>query len=206
MKTLEKIFIFLSVVPLIGIILFPPDYRFIGDIGWFFLLGILAVHPLVDIFPNINFFKRLMPMRKSAGILCGSLLISHTLAYLVNANGLTWSNIFSSAMWNPAGYFFWGWIGIIIILALTLTSNLWSIIHLKKWWKKLHYTTYIAFFMGVMHQIFIVTYLEGSFFNNRMVSTLWPILLLVFLRALAMSGFKINLPYKEPNVVPNTNN
>lgn len=196
-KSLEKIFILLSVVPLIGILLFPPDYRYIGDVGWYFLLAILAVHPLVDIFPNIILFKKMMPLRKSAGILCGSLLISHSVAYFVSTTGLSWSSLTSQAIWDPKEFFFWGMIGIFIIILLTLTSNLWSVIHLKKWWKRLHFLTYVAFFMGAIHQILIILNYEAGNWNSRMLSTLIPILILVFLRILAMSNLKINVPLKK---------
>lgn len=185
MKFIEKIFIFLAVVPFVGIVLFPQDYRLIGDIGWYLLLAILAVHPLVNIFPSVIFFKKLMPLRKSAGILCGSLLFFHTLSYFISTTGLSWSSLLLPWIWDPYRYFFYGVIGIIIIILLTLTSNLWSIIHLKKWWKRLHYFAYVAFVMGAIHQIMIVLETENGEWNSYMLTTIIPIIVLLFLRLLS---------------------
>ena len=191
-KLLEKIFIFLAVVPLVGVLVYPPDFRLIGDLGWYLLLAIMALHPLVNIFPNVVFLKKLMPLRKSAGILCGSLLFFHVVAFFVSSIGLTLESFLSAMIWDYKGIYFWGMIGVLIIILLTLTSNLWSVIHLKKWWKRLHYLTYVAFILGAVHVVLVILYRENWEWNRYMLTTAIPIAVVVFLRILSFVGFKIS--------------
>ena len=81
----KKVLLFSSLVPLLGIFFLPADFRNLGEFAWFLLIFILVLRPLGDVFVDFKILKALLPLRKEAGILCGSLAIGHSIGYFFDA-------------------------------------------------------------------------------------------------------------------------
>ncbi len=189
---LQKVFIFLAIVPPVGIYFFPDDFRNIGTYGWYLLFSLLFLRPLGDIFPDIRFFRALLPLRKEGGILTASLVLSHVWGYFLSNDIPFFSSIFDAYIWDPTHHFFWGALGAIISFLLLITSNVLSLRILKVWWKRLHRLVYPFFFVGLIHIILIRYFREGAFFSHDVLETVIPAVVLLIVWILSFQKFQIN--------------
>ncbi len=188
---IKQILIFLSIIPMAGIFIFPESFRSLGEISWQILLFILFIRPLSEIFTDLKIFRGLMPLRKELGILCGSFAVAHSIGYFLNGNITLPSGFLDSEIWNISDYYFWGMIGFIIALILTLTSNIFSIKILKRYWKKLHRLTYIFFFVIIIHIVLIRAFNEGTFMAFEVWNSVLPALALIVLWGVSFAKIKI---------------
>ena len=114
--------------------------------SWLVLVFVFYIRPLTDVFPKVKIFRTLVALRKEAGILCGAILLAHGFTMLLNY-GPSMQDIIDAI--SPVGI--WKRDGYIIAFLLTITSNTWSMRVLKKYWKYLHYLTYLFFLKGSHH-------------------------------------------------------
>ena len=194
-KFFEKVILFLSIVPILGIFLFPEDFRNLGELSWHLLILILIIRPLGDVFPEFKIFRGFLPLRKNLGILCGSLGIAHSIGYFFNSKLALPSSFFRAEIWDFHQHFFWGMIGFLIMIILTITSSFIAMIHLKHWWKRLHRMVYLLFFVVAIHVILIKFGKTGNFFDPEVLSAFLSILVLSTLWILSM--FKISFRFKK---------
>jgi len=192
---LQKVFLFSAAAPIVWIFFFPDNYRELGEMCFNLLIAILALRPLGDIFPGLRIFRGLLPLRKEAGILCGSLGVAHGIGYFL-VNDLSFSDIFSSYLYDPRGYFFWGVIAVVIAFLLASTSNLFSMRLLKRNWKRLHRLVYVFFFATVLHIVIIRMGYEGTFWSSRVFEVFLPALFLLFLWLLSVFKFSFSFGKK----------
>lgn len=190
---IKKIILFLSIVPVVGIFLLPEDYRNMGELSWNLLFFLLLLRPVGQIFVDFGILKALLGMRKELGILCGSLAIAHGIGYfLVNDISMP-SGFFDAYIWDITGYYFWGMIGFCIAIILTITSNMFSMKLLKRWWKKLHRITYIFLFVVAVH-IILIRYSKTGI-SVEMMKGISPIFILTFFWIL--STYKMTFSFRK---------
>ena len=189
----QKILLFLAFVPLVGIFFLPMDYRNLGELSWKLLLLIVFLRPLSDIFPEFKILKRVLPLRKEVGILCGTLAIAHSIGFFLN-KGISLENWFVGAQyWDMSQHFFWGILGFIIAVVLTITSNTFSIKLLKRNWKKLHKFTYLFVVFVALH-IALIAYAKGAYIlSTDVLAPLFVVVLLVVV--LFLSAKKITFKF-----------
>lgn len=106
-----------------------------------FLLICLAVTPLHTYFG----WRSLISLRKPAGLWSFAFAGLHWLVYLEEA-GWAW-------LWPLQPYIALGLLGLLILLALALTSHRWAMRSMRKNWKRLHRLVYLAGCAGVVHAI-----------------------------------------------------
>ncbi len=187
-----KIILFLSFVPFVGIFIFPEDFRNLGTYCWSLLLFILFLRPLSDIFTDLKILKSLLAFRKELGILCGSLGISHGIGFFLD-NKTPLSEWFQADyLWDFQQHYFWGVLGFFIVIILTLTSNIFSVKVLKKYWKKMHKLTYIFLLVVAIHIVLIKGGAAGNYFELGVWEDVFPIFILLFLWFLSSVKFKIS--------------
>ncbi len=172
----KKVILFSSAVPIIGIIFLASDYRNLGAASWGVLLVIVFLRPLGDIFVDFKIFRAMLSLRKELGILCGSLGVSHGIGYFLDSKIPVLQWFVGSELWDMSKYYFWGILGFFMATILTLTSNIFSVKILKKYWKKLHKITYAFVFVVVIHIVLIRAEKAGSFWDFDV----WGDILLVF--------------------------
>jgi sulfoxide reductase heme-binding subunit YedZ len=107
-----------------------------------FLLICLAITPLNTYFG----WRRVVSLRKSAGLWAFGFAALHVLVYIKDA-GWAWLT------WPIQTYIALGLLGFLILMALALTSNRWAMRWLRKNWKRLHRLVYLAGSVGVIHAI-----------------------------------------------------
>ena len=181
----QKILLFLAFVPIVGIFFLPMDYRNLGELSWKLLLLIVFLRPLSDIFPEFKILKRALPLRKEAGILCGTLAIAHSIGFFLQ-KGIPLENWFVGAQyWDMSQHFFWGILGCIIAVVLTVTSNTFFIKLLKRNWKRLHKFTYLFVVFVALH-ISLIAYAKGAdVFSKDVLDPLFVVVLLIVVLVLS---------------------
>ena len=115
-----------------------------GEWMLYLLAFILSVRPLVK---QSRKFSILFKYRKQMGWLFGALTLLHVLIYLfLYLDSLKFILTLFDDLW-----FITGLIATIITIALTITSNKWSMRKLKGKWKVLHKGVYYIGFLGILH-------------------------------------------------------
>lgn len=175
-------------VPL-GLPFFNSGFRELGSIGWVILIGIMIIRPLSDVFSDIKFLRKLVPMRKEFGILSATLILAHGYGYFLSNKLSVLSEITNSSYWAYNGIFLWGAFGFIIAFFLLLSSNMTAVRILKKWWKPLQRFSYLFFLLGGIHIALVNSrYLTEIVYEMVIVLSLW---------LLAHFGIKINIFKKK---------
>lgn len=88
-------------------------------------------------------------LRKPLGLYTFFYAILHLASFTILDYGLQISLILTTL--NDQKFILFGLAGFIILLLLAITSNKWSINHLKKYWKPLHRTIYLAGIVILVH-------------------------------------------------------
>lgn len=152
MKFYKIVKILLRFFPLLGLVILldPSIYPNYGEFAWRFLILLLFLRPIRDIFPEYKVLKLAVSLRKELGIISWVFWLAHVVWYFL-VNKLPASFIFDSIMWNPYWYLWWGMFAFIASIILTLTSNIFSIKKMWKYWKPLQRLAYFMFFATAIH-------------------------------------------------------
>lgn len=120
-----------------------------GDFALKLLILILFVKPLGVIFPKISLFKKLVTFRRELGVLAFWAAIFHsiTLMYYLGLFSVNEALKYTSF----TSFALWGFLALIGMTILGLTSNKLSVMKLKKNWKKLQYLAYPTFLFVLVH-------------------------------------------------------
>jgi len=191
----QKILLFLAIIPIIGILFLPMDYRNLGEFSWNLLLPIVFLRPISDIFSEFKILKRLLPLRKEAGILCGSLGIAHSIGFFMDGEIPINEWFVGAQYWDITQYYFWGILALIIMVLLTLTSNIFCIRILKKHWKQLHRLVYFLVIFIALHVVLIARSKGADFMDEKIlmggfVIVFLPIVLFLSKRKFNITFFK----------------
>lgn len=116
----------------------------VGLWGLRFLILTLLVTPLRDLF-RINF----LPYRRALGLLSFYYIAMHLAIYIILDRGLNWPDIIKDI--THKNYIIIGFAAFILLIPLALTSNQWSIRHLKSKWQSLHRLIYLIALAGCVH-------------------------------------------------------
>jgi sulfoxide reductase heme-binding subunit YedZ len=128
-----------------------------GEIAGNLLIVILFVSPLSRVL-GMRLLLLLMGFRRELGILMGCLALVHGMGHFISGGffaGRGWLS-FDAALLSGERGLMAGFIGLLLILPLLLTSNTLSLRWLGgKAWKRLHRLAYPAFFFIVLHRFFM---------------------------------------------------
>jgi methionine sulfoxide reductase heme-binding subunit len=120
-----------------------------GDWSVGFLFLALAATPFRRVLSKARWPRWLMAHRRAIGVASFAYAAFHTITYLERKWG--YGYILEEAK-DPG--LFTGWIALVIFLVLAITSNNPSVRALRKNWKHLHRTVYIATGLTFAHWIF----------------------------------------------------
>jgi sulfoxide reductase heme-binding subunit YedZ len=115
-----------------------------------FLLVTLAVTPL----KNLMGWRRPVLLRRMLGLFSFFYACLHVLVWLWLDREFAWSGMLADIVKRP--YITVGFLSVVILTALALTSNIFSMRRLGKRWKILHQAVYAAALLGVLHYIWLV--------------------------------------------------
>lgn len=128
------LFWFAIFVPLL-VFLSPPSFSEFGSYGWNVLIGVLALRPLADIFPDLRVLRTLVVLRRDFGIFSGLMIVAHFIGFLLSTGTPITAVFTDGQFWTWNNFLFWGLLGLFAAIPALVTSNTFSIIRLKRWWK-----------------------------------------------------------------------
>lgn len=134
----------------------------------------LAVTPIRVLFPKASLTIWLMKTRRAWGVACCGYGLLHTLFYLIDEGGL------SGALGDIRDIeIIAGWIAMLVLLILGLTSNNWAVKRLGRRWKSLQRLSYLAIALSFAHW-FLLGYYQLALWGH-----LLPLLLLQMIRIMS---------------------
>ena len=150
----------------------------LGRTAIYLLIATLTVTPLLRL-TRVN----LVRFRQALGLICFTYLLCHVAAWIAFDMGFLWAQIVKDVIKRP--YLIFGMIAFLMLLALAVTSNRWSIRRMGAGWRHLHRLIYPAAILAAAHWLWALKVWES-----------WPlmilsvILTLLSLRLLGKGGFQ----------------
>jgi len=161
---------------------------FFGNTAISCLIFVLCLTPLKQLFPKWSVIAALNVHRRAIGISCFLYASFHAFLYVNQADGP--AEIVRDFQEPDLFYLFFGLTGLCLLIPLFLTSNNFSVKHLKyKWWKRLHRIVYLAVFILFMHRAF------GE--NEDLFGTLLMFLPLIVLETIRIGRNFLQLLFKQ---------
>ena len=191
---LGKLVLFAAVFPLVGVYFFPADYRTLGKGAWGLLAIILAARPVAEILFDVRILRKLLLVRKEAGILCGTLALAHGWGYFLTGQIALPAGLSADYLWDWRTHFVWGLAAAAIALLLTLTSNLASVRLLRRGWKSLHRLAYLMFLTVTVHIAMVYYWRAGTMFDGNVIQ---PLALFVGMLLLwLLAALRVRIPLR----------
>lgn len=146
----------------------------LGRTAIYFLTATLTVTPLLRL-TRVN----LMRFRQALGLICFTYLVCHLAAWIAFDMGFLWAQIVRDVVKRP--YLIFGMVAFVMLLALAVTSNRWSIRRMGARWRQLHRLIYPAAILAAVHWLWALKVWES-----------WPLMILsviLTLHSLRLLGF-----------------
>jgi sulfoxide reductase heme-binding subunit YedZ len=119
-----------------------------GELSVRLLMLTLAVTPARILCPQAQWVRWLTRQRRYFGVASFMYAVLHTLVYLDKQD-------LASIIEDSLGFEMWtGWLALLILLLLAITSNDRAVAWLKRRWKTLHRLVYVAAALTFIHWIF----------------------------------------------------
>lgn len=143
----------------------------LGRTAIYFLLTTLAVTPLLRL-TRLN----LMRFRQALGLICFGYAACHLAAWVVFDMAFLWAQMLKDVVKRP--YLVFGMLAFVMLLALALTSNRFSIRRMGAHWRRLHRLVYPAAILAAVHWLWALKVWES-----------WP--LAILLAILVLLGLRL---------------
>ena len=111
------------------------------------LILTLAITPITLLFPRARWNQWLRSNRRYLGVACFGYALLHLGAYLLRQ---PWQRILEEALEAGMGS---GWLAMLLMLPLALSSNNWSVRVLRRTWKRLHRSVYLVALLTFAHWV-----------------------------------------------------
>lgn len=127
----------------------------LGKIGLWFLIGGLAITPLRRL-TGITLLRQ----RRDIGLLAFLYVLLHLTAWAVLDMGMLWAQAAADLVKRP--YLIFGILAFLLMVPLALTSSDRAVRALGARWRKLHWLTYPAVGLGVVHYLWQMKVVTGQ--------------------------------------------
>lgn len=150
----------------------------LGRTAIYFLIATLSVTPLLRL-TRLN----LMRFRQALGLICFTYLVCHLTAWVLFDMSLLWAQMLTDVVKRP--YLIFGMLALLMLTALAITSNRYSIRKMRGNWRRLHRLIYPAALLASAHWLWALKVWES-----------WPLTILaaiiglLALRLLWFAGFR----------------
>lgn len=142
----------------------------LGRTALYFLIGTLAITPFLRL-TRVN----LVRLRQALGLICFSYAVLHLAAWVVFDMAFLWAQMLKDVVKRP--YLIFGMLAFVMLLALAVTSNRFSIRRMGAGWRQLHRLIYPASVLVAVHWLWAL-----KLWERKPLLILGAILILLALR------------------------
>lgn len=142
----------------------------LGRTTLYFLIATLSVTPLLRL-TRVNLIR----FRQALGLICFSYAMLHVASWVVFDMAFLWAQMMRDVVKRP--YLIFGMAAFLMLLALALTSNRFSIRHMGAGWRRLHRLIYPAALLAAAHWLWAL-----KLWETKPLLILAAIMLLLALR------------------------
>lgn len=142
----------------------------LGRTALYFLIGTLAITPFLRL-TRVN----LVRLRQALGLICFSYAVLHLAAWVVFDMAFLWAQMLRDVVKRP--YLIFGMLAFVMLLALAVTSNRFSIRRMGAGWRQLHRLIYPASVLVAVHWLWAL-----KLWERKPLLILGAILILLALR------------------------
>jgi methionine sulfoxide reductase heme-binding subunit len=118
------------------------------------ILWIILWMPILARVFGLRIFAQLLPLRKELGILMGVLAVVHGFSFIIPNQEIMESGAAVFQDGKPT-FIFYGLIAMWLSVPLTLTSSVWAMRKMGRYWKYLHRLVYIIAILVVAHVVIL---------------------------------------------------
>jgi sulfoxide reductase heme-binding subunit YedZ len=137
-----------------------------GELGVQLLIVAMAVTPLKMVFPGAGWVQWLARRRRYIGVAAFGYSLLHAVAYIER-------QAFKTIVEDAAELaMLTGWIALLVMLALAVTSNDSAVRLLRAAWKRLHRTVYLAAALAIAHWILTAFDPTSAYIHLGVLATL----------------------------------
>ena len=117
-----------------------------GEMSARFMLIALAITPLRRLWPEARWVRVMGGQRRTFGVSAFGYAVLHTMFYVIDMDDITYimDEVFALGIWT-------GWVALLVLFPLALTSNKYSVYWLKGNWRHLHRLIYLAAILVLLH-------------------------------------------------------
>ena len=126
----------------------------LGRTAIYFLMATLTVTPVLRLL-RVNMVR----FRQALGLICFTYVACHLLAWVVFDMGLLWAQMARDIVKRP--YLIFGMLAFVMLLALAVTSNRFSIRRMRAGWRRLHRLIYPAAILAAVHWLWALKVWES---------------------------------------------
>ena len=123
-------------------------------ISHIFLVFVMIIRPLADIFTNTNLIRPLVILRKGAGVISASIIVSFILAKLMIDPSGYFASLSTYKYWSFENYAILAHIADLSAVILIFTSNNFSKRIFGEFWKTIQKLSYVYFYGSVLYLYF----------------------------------------------------
>ncbi|HEY5588660.1 MAG TPA: hypothetical protein VIK86_06870 [Candidatus Paceibacterota bacterium] len=160
-------------------------------ISHYLLLFVMIIRPLSDIFTKAIWIRPLVILRKGAGVLSASIVVSFILAKLMVDPASYFGSMATFKYWSLENYALFAHFADLSAVILIVTSNNLSKRIFGNWWKKIQKLSYVYFYGSVIY----------LFFNYGGIDLLISLILVTMLTYIAYIKNKKRLAH-VPTIIP----
>ncbi|WP_134680788.1 protein-methionine-sulfoxide reductase heme-binding subunit MsrQ [Paracoccus ravus] len=142
----------------------------LGRTALYFLIATLSITPLLRL-TRLN----LVRFRQALGLICFSYVLLHLSSWVVFDMSFLWAQMLKDVVKRP--YLIFGMLAFVLLLALAVTSNRFSIRRMGAGWRRLHRLIYPAALLAAAHWLWAL-----KLWERKPLIVLGAILLLLGLR------------------------
>ncbi|MEK7185287.1 MAG: hypothetical protein AAB726_01565 [Patescibacteria group bacterium] len=163
-KYIQIILLGISIITLMTLpisLVFYPDFfsasliQKLFSVSHWFLFFVMLIRPAADIFTKTKLIRPLVILRKGAGVISASIIVSFILAKLIVDPNDYLGSLLTLEYWSLVDYAVLAHMADLTAIVLLITSNNLSKKLLGLWWKKIQKLSYVYFYASSLYVLFL---------------------------------------------------
>lgn len=134
---------------------YPEANKLFYELSLISVFLVMIIRPLADIFASQKWLRKLILLRKGIGVFSASFVVAILIGKIITPYSGYFASIFTVEYWSIVDYKLFARVADVSAILLLITSNTFSMMLLKKNWKKVQKLAYVYFYSGAIYQTLV---------------------------------------------------